>query len=203
MTSNTLQLAAIEADDLLMLAILTFVIYRLIVLIKGKITEPKYVVQRNRKPPKKKLESTLSLQEQIKIEFDNHYQNLLGDKEFTNKQTTQLADFIIDDTLNHFDLHKLAQLNGIKLQMNDGWNDLLMDLIKELNDLGWDREVSCIKEKFGELRFYSNTPHQDLIDLYTEKSKYICEVCGNSGELRTDSLWWVTLCDTHYTERKN
>lgn len=204
-----MQQAAINSSDILHLFFLIVLIGRFIVYLKNREEQNKYVVNRKSKPnpPKKMTPEEMEQQaahnrEQIKINFENYYTKMLIDKEFVNKSTSSLDNFIINDDLNYFDLHKLAYLNGIKLQIGSGWYDLLMDLVKELDKLGWDRRVGCIKEKFGELRFYSDTEHQDLIDAYTEKSKEVCEVCGKAGELRI-AVWWVTLCDEHAEEKIN
>ncbi len=202
-----MQYTAINPSDILALFFLIVLIGRFIGYLKDRAEQNKYVVKRTPKPsPSKKItkeemeEQAAQNRVQIKINFEKYYQNLLKDKEFVNKNTSSLDNFIINDALNQFDLHKLAYLNGIKLQINTGWYDLVIELLRELDELGWDRRVDCIKEKFGELRFYSDTPHQDLIDAYTEKSKEICEVCGKPGELRI-AVWWITLCGEHAEER--
>jgi len=59
-------------------------------------------------------------------------------------------------------------------------------------------QVTQVKEKFGSLRFYvSSAPewYFDLIDYYEEKSETICEKCGESGKLRENMGWILTLCD--------
>jgi len=40
-------------------------------------------------------------------------------------------------------------------ECNDGWLELIAELIQELVDAGWSREVLQIKEKFGGLCFYA------------------------------------------------
>lgn len=89
-----------------------------------------------------------------------------------------------------------------------------------------------VKEKFGKLRFYYNIQGneigihaldflgvgglrfsqsdtelhkkaRDIVRKYEDKSKFVCEVCGCEGELRTDLSWILTLCEKHYIERKN
>ena len=57
--------------------------------------------------------------------------------------------------------------NGFKLESNPitdsdffevepGWFPLIKDLITDLIELGWNKEVCQVKEKFGGLRFYIN-----------------------------------------------
>lgn len=40
-----------------------------------------------------------------------------------------------------------------------------------------------------------------IVRKYEKKSRHICEVCGNPGELRTDLRWILTLCDDCYSKR--
>ena len=89
--------------------------------------------------------------------------------------------------------------------VGDGWLDLVKDLIDQLISLGWNKSVTQVKEKFGGLRFYicSSTDEIDsTIDLFEQVSYTICEDCGKEGKLRNDLHWIRTLCDEHYSERK-
>jgi hypothetical protein len=87
--------------------------------------------------------------------------------------------------------------------VGDGWLPLLKELIQELIDDGWDRQICDIKEKFGTLRFYTNgggENHYDIITRYENRSAHVCERCGQPGELRTTG-WYKTLCDYHNENR--
>ena len=90
--------------------------------------------------------------------------------------------------------------------VNRGWYPIVRSLIEDLISLGWDKQTTQVKEKFGGLRFYINTGsdgiHQRI--LQAEKESYeTCEVCGKHGELRKDIGWYSTLCDEHYNIKKN
>ncbi|WP_431244656.1 hypothetical protein ACQ9BO_10510 [Flavobacterium sp. P21] len=121
------------------------------------------------------------------------------DAEFVNKNCTRLEDFIINDELNGYDLRKLADLNGIDLQIQSGWYPMTIALLKELDNDGWDKTVSCIKEKYAELRFYADHRHRKILNKYEEKSRRICETCGKSGDQRGSSFIYVA-CRKHYLE---
>jgi hypothetical protein len=86
-----------------------------------------------------------------------------------------------------------------------GWYKLVKELIEDLIELGWDRSVSQVKEKFGSLRFYipsgSDEMH-DRINKAEDDSYFICEVTGLPGEVRPDLGWWRTLCDEEYKKAK-
>jgi len=85
-----------------------------------------------------------------------------------------------------------------------GWYTLIKNLITDLIELGWDKQVCQVKEKFGALRFYINTGSDEIfkkIHSYENQSYETCETCGEKGELRLVG-WYKTLCNKHHEERK-
>lgn len=89
--------------------------------------------------------------------------------------------------------------------VGNGWLGLIKGLIEESIELGWDRQICQVKEKFGGLRFYINSAPDEVHKLIREaedKSYEICEQCGEPGEMRKGG-WIVTLCDKHNEERNN
>ena len=85
-----------------------------------------------------------------------------------------------------------------------GWYPLIKNLINELINLGWDKQVTQVKEKFGGLRFYINGGSDEMYNKITETEKLsheTCELCGKKGELRTKIRWFTTLCDEHYEQK--
>lgn len=88
----------------------------------------------------------------------------------------------------------------------DGWFDLIhklcADIDNECTKLGLTNEqwtqATQIKEKFGGLRFYTNSAsdsiHQ-LIDEAEETSLVTCEECGLIGKRRSRG-WIRTLCNS-------
>jgi len=83
---------------------------------------------------------------------------------------------------------------------------LIKSLINDLTELGWNKETTQVKEKFGGLRFYINAGSDEIHEriIQAEKESYkVCEKCGEDGEIRTDIGWYSTLCDTHYKKSKN
>jgi hypothetical protein len=90
-------------------------------------------------------------------------------------------------------------------EIGDGWYELVKNLIDELIADGWDKQVCQVKEKFGELRFYTNgggENHYKIISKYENMSVKTCEVCGKPGEQRGGG-WITTLCDEHVKPKKN
>lgn len=86
---------------------------------------------------------------------------------------------------------------------DDGWKDLVCDLIDALDKTGVPYTIDQIKEKWGTLCVYVNATKKHinskdffrLIKEAEERSGTICELCGNQGE--TGSAMRVkTLCST-------
>ena len=193
----------IKPNTILYLGAAALIIYLLIKFIRRNFEEYNYKRQINAKHLYKKIsvEEQLSQKEErqklIVEEHNNYYNKLLAGKDFTNIKTTSLSQFVINSDINQYDLHKLAQLNGIRIEMGKGWYNLALDLIVELDGIGWNRKVSSIKEKFGEMRFYAETEREDILDRYSDRSKTICEICGSPGKLFTANSWDFTRCDEH------
>lgn len=61
--------------------------------------------------------------------------------------------------------------------------------------------VLQIKEKFGDLRYYADFLHDDLmpvINLAERLCRFTCETCGTPG-LKRDNIGWIrVLCDHHH-----
>ena len=84
-----------------------------------------------------------------------------------------------------------------------GWYPLIDHLCSLLQ---WDIdhnnepqvEATQVKEKFGSLRFYTNsdTDRQGgAISFAEHMSQYICEACGNPAKTIDDHGWFSTLCE--------
>ena len=107
--------------------------------------------------------------------------------------------------------------NGFRLESNpiansdffcvdSGWFPLIKELIIDLVELGWNKEVCQVKEKFGGLRFYINEGSDEMFNRIIKaetESLTICEISGKVGELRTDIGWFRTLSDEEYLKIKN
>jgi hypothetical protein len=89
-------------------------------------------------------------------------------------------------------------------ECDEGWYPLIQELIEDLIKLGWDKQVTQVKEKFGGLRFYINEGSKEIHDRISQAealSYETCEETGRPGKLRRDLGWWVTLCDEEYEKR--
>lgn len=79
-----------------------------------------------------------------------------------------------------------------------GWNTLIEPLVKYCVDN--NVKIHQIKEKFGGLRFYTGEAPAEFRDMVRKAeaySEHMCEICGQPGELRTNTSWWRTVCDEH------
>lgn len=103
--------------------------------------------------------------------------------------------------------------NGVPpcgLDVGVGWEQLLRELCENLeNELPRDHDLQVIqiKEKFGDLRFYTfsetidgelDTRIQRLISLAESRSGGICETCGAFGKKTTGRFGQgIVLCPKH------
>jgi hypothetical protein len=96
-------------------------------------------------------------------------------------------------------------------EIGEGWMSLVIELLDKIQHLVDNNpeysglQVIQVKEKFAQLRVYLNYYYkeiEDIISEYEEKSCYICEECGEKGEIRNINNWYTALCDKHYAEYK-
>jgi hypothetical protein len=90
------------------------------------------------------------------------------------------------------------------IECESGWYDLLHDMCQEVMDMIaatpdlflYEFRAEQVKEKFGTLRFYSNstTILQNIVDRYERLSGSTCEMCGKPGILHHSGSWLKTLC---------
>lgn len=96
-----------------------------------------------------------------------------------------------------------ATLDEIQAQVYPGWHPILARLVDDLLSLGWDGQVTQVKEKFGGLQFYIKQKSdvlRDRIHVAQEEAYRTCEICGRPGLPRSGG-WIKTLCDEHASER--
>jgi hypothetical protein len=120
----------------------------------------------------------------------------------------QMDEFLqsIGGFKNGFNLESNPITDSDFFEVGLGWFPLIKDLITELIELGWNKEVCQVKEKFGGLRFYINAATSEAHKRISQaeiESMNICEVTGKPGKLRTDIGWYRTLCDEEYERIKS
>ena len=105
-----------------------------------------------------------------------------------------------------------SNLMALGWDCGQGWYPLIEELFDKIQKLVDNNskynalEIIQVKEKYGELKVYTNAYWEvieDLIDKYTRKSKHICEWCGKKGKLHNDNGWLTTLCNKCHKEKLN
>lgn len=95
-----------------------------------------------------------------------------------------------------------AEMSNFTSCVGKGWGPLLTKLVEDLRVLAPDLLVVQVKEKFGELRFYTEghkREAEERISQAEDESRMTCERCGEPGSgcpgrecPRT--YWCLTLC---------
>lgn len=131
----------------------------------------------------------------MKIKNHNH----LEDEEFDNFLES------IGGLENGFYTDKEPIKNRGFFCVGNGWLGIIKSLIEDLIQLGWDKQICQVKEKFGGLRFYINSGSDEIYKKIFKaeiKSNEVCEKCGEPGESISGG-WIVTLCKFHAEEKLN
>lgn len=82
--------------------------------------------------------------------------------------------------------------------VGEGWAILIEQLVLTLIELGWNRRIAQMKEKFGGLRFYigdGTPPMFAAIDDAERRSRRICARCGKPGRITARSGYAVRCAD--------
>ena len=98
-------------------------------------------------------------------------------------------------------------------EMPDGWRKAFGEMLCEeiynaLVECGGldDYRIEQIKEKFGQLRWYSYPSYEKverIIDKYSVLSENICIICGKPDVPMTGDVWFYPLCEKHYCSSNN
>lgn len=93
-----------------------------------------------------------------------------------------------------------------------GWDDIVLRTHLLLLARYPHYNVYQVKEKFGELRYYTDCNYnavRDIIQRAEDEAKVTCQICSGMGELRTEHKIGV-FCDEHagvdssgYTSSRN
>lgn len=85
------------------------------------------------------------------------------------------------------------------LDIDDGWLDLINDLVDDLERTGAPfPKIVQIKTKFGGLRFYvddATEKQRDIIYAAEHESQQVCETCGQQAKNVVLGGWIYTLCE--------
>ncbi len=89
--------------------------------------------------------------------------------------------------------------------IEDGWIDLVGQLIRDIIETGDEWKIAQIKSKFGGLRFYVETESDAVRSLIRQaeiESGRLCEECGAAAKTQSVHRWVVTLCPEHMAEEE-
>lgn len=105
---------------------------------------------------------------------------------------------------------QVSKLALFGFECGDGWLGLIdgtLDLIQRHSiDLDVDIRLRQVKEKFGELRIYSqggDNLTREIFDIAELVSGKTCEICGQPGQLCNRQGWMQVRCNDHIQEIKN
>lgn len=107
----------------------------------------------------------------------------------------------------------------LDMSIGKGWESIAHRLTQQLDYADPKFTVTCIKEKFGEFRYYVTDISNDeiiqecvflLLEKAAHEAKQTCECCGSTSSVKKDRMSWgwvVTLCneckETLEEERRN
>lgn len=87
------------------------------------------------------------------------------------------------------------------LSVGEGWMPIVRSTSKEIKEIDVEEniQVTQVKEKFGELRFYTNWSSEEIDTIITKgvvESRSTCEECGSKDTVTQRELnrWITTLC---------
>jgi len=85
-----------------------------------------------------------------------------------------------------------------EFRCDDGWYQLIYNMSEEVIREDERTVITTVKEKFGELRVYSDSvPFSPVIDKYEKISRYTCEMCGSTENAKivdTGNRWFKCMC---------
>ena len=118
------------------------------------------------------------------------------------KTDAEFEDFLasIGGVENGYRIGEKPILSRGYFSVGNGWLGIIQRLIERLVSLGWDKQITQVKEKFGGLCFYTNELPEGSIYFIVEadkESRTVCEICGEPGKTVNKKGWYYTLCENH------
>lgn len=114
----------------------------------------------------------------------------------------EFEKFIKDSKIKHYTSGQYVE-DGF-FNVPQGWYQIIADLITDLIELGWNKEIQQVKIKFYWLCFYIEQTDEKFRKRITEannKALVTCEITGKVGERREGTH--KILCDEEYFKLKN
>jgi hypothetical protein len=100
----------------------------------------------------------------------------------------------------------ISDNNRFYFECGDGWFDIIHTTLSLVDKHSILREnpvtITQVKEKFGTLRIYCRDGDEftNFVTGIAELiSGFICEACGNTGQIQTTTGWTQVRCNVHKT----
>lgn len=91
---------------------------------------------------------------------------------------------------------------ALNIHCPNGWYSHVWECLSAIYGLAPDTKISCVKEKFGGLRIYVDSPSSSEIDDLIEQATYLCDEtcqqCSEPGQLLRRGHVMATLCEACY-----
>lgn len=95
------------------------------------------------------------------------------------------------------------------IDVDEGWYQIIIDCDKELSDLDPNYQIYQIKQKFGNLRYYTKITQpfneevyfrtHSIVAKYESIAKCTCEVTGLPGVLMKSATGWYKTLNPQWT----
>lgn len=103
--------------------------------------------------------------------------------------------------MNEDNKHVPIPIELFGVECGKGWHKLIEPLISYINEYNKNKskeeqiQILQIKEKFGQLRFYTNFETEELHKMISDaenKSYDVCETCGAEKYVGSTTQGWIT-----------
>jgi phosphoribosylaminoimidazole carboxylase (NCAIR synthetase) len=104
-------------------------------------------------------------------------------------------------TINYDGKMTTHPTSSLQCSVPKGWRELYDQLVGDLANIDRDIAVLQAKQKFGELRVYTNRLSPEaarLIEIASRVSRTTCEECGAEAKVRANRHgFYRALCEQH------
>ena len=93
---------------------------------------------------------------------------------------------------------------GLAIYCDDGWFNLIDEMLGKLAEINAPVTLYSVKEKFGQLTIYYDNKAANIISEYETKSSSVCEVCGDTQtacQRANQYHWYKVTCDQCATKK--
>lgn len=92
------------------------------------------------------------------------------------------------------------------ISIGKGWVPIFEEFLQEITINGYEVHFQQVKQKFGDLRIYFDSPNRAEVDVLLnaaeKKCSETCELCGQAAGKGNHDGWAAVLCGPCVKERK-